>query len=338
MENTAFEGTGISKKWLVIILLGTLALAGICLLAIVLLSPDDGRNRSAAGSTPAKATLGEPLPTWEEVRSLPELRLSFEPTNSVNVPVKQELEVDIAKEDLEKIPQTIKVYEMLPMFQSEKELKKTAAAFGMSGEVEYMTLRKDSLSFWYQPFQDMLYVRDKKIAEFQEVPEVPSERECKEIAWKMAEEKGLLCPEAEIIATNQTDMASDSTGNKLVPLLRHVIIGRSLDGYDVRGPGMQLRIMLGDKGRLAYLYDCLRPLRLVGNYSIKPLEQALREAQVGTGSMNLQIDAHNPTVKNLDIFYYAQGPLREARALLPVYAFMGHDCCIYVPAFGERIE
>lgn len=57
----------------------------------------------------------------------------------------------------------------------------------------------------------------------------------------------------------------------------------------------------------------------------------------GAETMNLDPDRENPTVKNVSIFYYAEPSNRENRILLPVYAFMSGDCCIYAPAFGELV-
>lgn len=124
----------------------------------------------------------------------------------------------------------------------------------------------------------------------------------------------------------------------MVPDRRTVVIGRNVNGYDVRGPGMELRIILGNRGNLCYVDSNLRKLELCGTYKVKRLEQALDEARQGTGTMNLDPDRETPTVKNVSIFYYAEPSNRENRALLPVYAFMGGDCCIYVPAFGEPVR
>jgi hypothetical protein len=95
---------------------------------------------------------------------------------------------------------------------------------------------------------------------------------------------------------------------------------------------------IGDHGRLVYLSDNLRNLKLYGTYRMRPLEQALDEARRGAGTMNLQPKAENPTVKKLELLYYAETTNRDQRLLQPVYAFMGDDCCIYVPAFGEQVS
>jgi hypothetical protein len=305
------------------------------------LGPSSTKPDASGPATPS----GPKAPTWEEIANPPEPRLSFNPSGSyVNNPVKGELNVQIDPEDLKKIPETINVYKILPMFKSEEELKEMAARFGMYGECSEMAIEKGDKRIGYSWKMDCFYFNDDEEGSAPGAPiDVPSKEESKKIAWKIAQEKDLLCPEAEIIATNVTQGAGDATDNQLVPEQRTVVIGRNVDGYRVRGPGMELRIKLGNKGALCYVTDYLRKLELYGTYKIKPLEQALDEARKGIGSMNLMSNSkedtepENPTVKDMAIFYYAELSYRENRALIPVYAFMGGDCSICVPAFGERI-
>jgi hypothetical protein len=62
----------------------------------------------------------------------------------------------------------------------------------------------------------------------------------------------------------------------------------------------------------------------------------LAEAQAGTDSVNLQYDVENPTVDTVAIFYYSDSSVRKHGLLMPVYAFMSKNCCIYVPAVNPK--
>jgi hypothetical protein len=68
---------------------------------------------------------------------------------------------------------------------------------------------------------------------------------------------------------------------------------------------------IGDKGKLCSSDDNLRKLEPYGSFPVKPLEQALAEAQAGNDSLNLQYDTENPTVSALDIFYYSHDSDRK---------------------------
>lgn len=282
-------------------------------------------------------------------------RLSFDPSASnINIPVNGQLQVKIEPKDLENLPETIKVYEMMPLVTSEKELRVIADRLGMHGNSFSATSvserdNKRNLVYrelWYDSYEDTLNYFDN-VVNRQRVNSVPSKEKCKEIAWTIAEEKGLLCPEATIIAMNETSTSDRSADDSFFVVKRDIVIGRNIDGLEVRGPGCQLRMTLGADGKLISIFDCLRPLNPIGTYRLKPLQQALEEATKGQGTVNLQPDTLNPTVANLGIFYYAETssrtresdqPSQQNRALLPVYAFKSDDCCIYVPAFGDPID
>jgi hypothetical protein len=114
------------------------------------------------------------------------------------------------------------------------------------------------------------------------------------------------------------------------------VIGTSVDGYDIRGPGMQMRIRIGAEGKMTYMRTNLKRLELYGTYPLKPLAQALAEGQAGSDTLNLEPEVVNPTVTSMKILYNSHSSERSNELLLPVYAFMGPDCMIYVPAVNQQ--
>lgn len=343
MGNTAFEETGINKKWLFIILLGTLALAiGATVLIVTSSGKRSSQTRVTTPSTSPEAYQPKPAETidWQEVQAIPEPRLGLMPPLScANLPVQGELNVNIDPADISKLPESINVYEFVPFISSEEDFRAIADRFGMRGDLEapMISIQDGNKLLYYTIGEDSITYRDTGLEKDPMTPPtVPSDAECQKIAWKLAEKYGLLVPGAEIIEAGGS--TGGLAGDKAYIIKRSLVIGRSLDGYRVRGPGMQIFISIGDRGRLVYLSNNLRDLKLYGTYRLKPLEQALDEAKRGAGTMNLQAESVNPTVTKLEIVYYAETAEREQRLLQPVYAFMGDDCCIYVPAFGERIE
>jgi hypothetical protein len=331
--------------------LGLLLIVEICAFVLMMILVPDTRSgpvptvskKSAYKSSPFGVQSWDGVPTWKQIEQLPALRLSFDPSSSstVNLPAKGQITTQIDPNDISELPKTIDVYEMLPICRSEKEFAKKASRLGVSGnptDAQAMNIVNGKLSVSYNPLEDKLSYNDYKQMESHSLSDVPTKEQSKKIAWKWAKEKGLLVPGALITATNHGDVAGDDTSGVLVPETRDVVIGVSVGGYDVGGPGMSLRIKMGSKGKVETADDCLRRLKLIGTYKLKPLEQALDEAAKGQGTMNLQPETVNPTIKNVSIFYYAQPPSLENRVLLPVYAFMSNDCCIYVPAFGEPVS
>lgn len=254
--------------------------------------------------------------------------------NAVNIPVKGTLNPVINAADLARIPDSISVYQMLPVVNNEQDFRSYAQRFGISGVIQRNVIKTGEMSVSYITPLNTLEYRNDAHESSNGIQGVPGIQAARRLAWEFAQEKRLLSPSATIIASNQRFEVSPRTNNKTMVVNRDVVIGRSIEGYDVRGPGMQLRITLGNKGKVLRATNSLRPLKLYKRYKIKPLEQALKEAQIGQNTMNLQPEIESPKVTNVSIFYYAQ---YDSCTLIPVYAFMSGECCIYVPACGEQL-
>lgn len=340
----------ISTRNKLILAVATLSIMSVALV-LVFTTPWEGKE--TAGHSDAEVTPGPPVDhcpwtkpgsmkiDWDRIHAMSQydFRLNSD-SGLANIPVKGELRVEIDPADTQKIPETLKVYKIVPLVQSEDEFKQIAARFDLRGELKegYICISDGKRYISYDAEEDVLTYYDReRIKHSREVPNVPSKEECMEIAMEIARETGLLPPGAEVIATNsEQGTTSAETGNRMHVMMRGIVIGISIAGYDVRGLGMELRMELGAKGELCSLRNRLRKFEYYGTYPVKPIDQALQEARMGKDTLNLEPDRENPTVTDFDIHYYSDNSYRKNSLLLPVYAFMGSDCCIYVPAVNQN--
>ncbi|MBU4240663.1 MAG: hypothetical protein KKE43_04095, partial [Actinobacteria bacterium] len=72
-----------------------------------------------------------------------------------------------------------------------------------------------------------------------------------------------------------------------------------------------------------------------GEYDSKSVEEAIKDAQSGKGTMNLYSDIENPEVTRVELIYYADPAEMENKYLIPAYSLTGPDTCIYVPAIKQ---
>lgn len=277
---------------------------------------------------------------WSKVNALPKCVLELNSQmKEANLPVNGTLQVSLKPSSLENLPRTLMVYKLVPLVTSAEQFKGIAAKFGIRGPMTegYIQVRQGSRSITYDPENGELSYIDYDLERKQyDKPEVPSKEECAAIALRIAKSRGLLPEGSRVIATNVTSGTIGLSRNHSWEgvVNRTIVIGCDLVGgnYPTRGSGMQLRMTIGNKGELIDLTDNLRALTPYGEFPSKPIEQALSEAQAGKDTLNLESAVENPTVSDVAIFYYADASDREHGLLLPVYAFMSGNCCIYVPA------
>jgi hypothetical protein len=292
-----------------------------------------GGNKDSTGSQQELPPPLEEFPTFEA----PEPQFGFHSTSAYNnLPVKGNLQVNIEVKDYPDNLETLNVYEIVPPVQDEEDFREFAAKFRLTGDIRGgergVSMREGSCVVKYFASEEALEFWDEELTKYPtEMPDVPSEDECKEIAWDMAEELNLLTPEAEIVATSAGGGTIHEEGDIDTIFYRDIVISRNLDGFRLRGPGMQLRLTIGDGGRLERLRDNLREIKLYGTYPIRPLEEAIQDAQQGINTINLEYEVENPRVNCASILYYADISCPENRLLFPVYSLVG-DTCIYVPA------
>lgn len=103
-------------------------------------------------------------------------------------------------------------------------------------------------------------------------------------------------------------------------------------GCDIVGPGMATRVTIGEGGEMLEVSSSMNDMVPMGSFPVKTLEEATRDAQQGTGSMNLHPEVVDPVVTEVGIVYYADPATESNKVLQPVYVFRGPDTCIYVPA------
>lgn len=277
---------------------------------------------------------------WESIRSMSEYPFSLFPDGkSVDAPVRGQLQVKLDTGLSERLPATLRVYKLIPLVESEKDFRDIASQIGLDGEWRegYICIKNESESLTYNPERDTLEYQDIQLSRYpSHIPRVPSKEKCTEIATAYARKAALLPAGARAVATNEMRGTNPDTGSKTHVIKRAVVFGMEIDGYKVRGTGMGLRVYVGDRGKICSFSNNLRKLAAIGDFPVKPIEQALAEAQSGKGVISLENEIENPSVTDLDILYYCDDSNRKASLLMPVYAFIGPDCCIYVPAVNRE--
>lgn len=238
------------------------------------------------------------------------------------------------------IPKTMNVYECSFPLDTPEKVKEMAARFGLNGEVEVMS--GSSPSFYRVRQGEQLFVADLEMERFyysdQSVgkippptpPVIPTEEEAKEMARRDLERLGLMPPDAFVAG-----IGGESAGNKdyTAPSSIEVIFSRRLDGYEVHGPGMAIRVEYGDGKKLKSVRSSMRDLKLVGSYKVISVDEALKRAEAGKETINLYSNVKNPTVTSVIVLYYADNVSsnNHYKYLKPMYGFTGPDACIYVP-------
>jgi hypothetical protein len=331
------------KKTL-IVAISVVALLAVGMIVVLVHPWRTERSRSAFNTTVGPwMKPGSTQIDWVRINGLSkyDFALNSESGNA-NKPVKGQLQVHFDTGALDKLPKSLTVYKSLPLVESEKQFKEIAARFGLHGELRRgnVLIENGDTGLYYDPEQDQLSYLDNEASRIPtQVPHVPSLAVCEQIATTYAKRMGLLPPGAHAIAqSEETGTLRKLTGNQDHVFKRTIVFGEDskVNGYIVRGSGMQLRIAIGDKGAVCSMEDNLRSLETFGTYPLKPIDQALAEAQAGKDTVNLQANVENPTVNAVDIFYYCDTSDRTHGLLMPVYAFMSDNCCIYVPAVNEK--
>ncbi|MBU1670275.1 MAG: hypothetical protein KJ993_04180 [Actinobacteria bacterium] len=318
-----------TRKWVIVCALAILVLAGSGIAAFLLLR--NGGNEPPPFERkikPAKEFVLPPLPE-------PKLGLDI-PAGQENRSVIGDFQFRIDPSDYPVVPETLNVYEYVRAIETEEQFRSMAAKFGVQGIMEksgnFYVIHDGDKKFRYWFTEERVMYSDEEVQRRPtEKPDIPSQEQCRTIAWNLMEKMGLLPPEAEIIGEATDGGSLRAKGLDDVIFERSVEIGRRLDGYPIRGPGMEMWVSLGDKGELASFDSSIRPLKLFGTYKVKSVEEALEDARKGNGTMNLDPDIPNPTVNKISIMYYADPSDPENRLLQPVYSIVG-QCCIYVPA------
>jgi hypothetical protein len=329
------------KKLLVLLVAALIIFSGLALVSVLFWGRTEERSdrRTASMNQQGKGS----KVNWNQINSIAKCDFSLNAEgDSANRPVRGQLVVRISPAQLQHFPETLDVYRIVPLVESDKQFRDLANRFGLRGEfsIGSVGVKAGTRSLTYDPNLDQLvYIDDNATKYPTHIPNVPSVSRCKQIAMNIASEKGLLPTGARVVATSEeTGTISHLTGNEEHLISRTVVVAQDfkISGYQVRGTGMQMRLTLGDGGVLCYLIDSLRPLKVYGTYPLKPIDQALAEAQAGKDTVNLQANIENPTVNAVDIFYYCDTSDRTHGLLMPVYAFMSDNCCIYVPAVNEK--
>ena len=271
------------------------------------------------------------------------------PAEAANKPVKGELKVEVEKENLPEVPEKLNVYKLEQIAKNRKEIQELAGKFGITEELKLRkfgdgkpddydsyAIRQGDLGFKYFIHTGMIDFKNRS-KYGQENPDIPSKDECIPIATEHLKRLGLLPEEAYISGTGGGQIREAERDGKPVAFYLHrtITFSRKIDGREIKGPGMFIDVSLGTAGELVGILSTMRNVVPDREYESKSVEEAIKDAQRGKGTMNLYSDIENPEVTRVELIYYADPAEKENKYLIPVYSLTGPDTCIYVPAIKQ---
>ncbi len=167
-------------------------------------------------------------------------------------------------------------------------------------------------------------------------PDLPSEAEALDLAVRFLREADLLPADArtgrdQVRFARTTATERDTReGRDLRQIATNIEVrfSRTLDGYEVRGPGAKLYVTFGDWGRIVGLTQVWRAIeRADASLPALQPEEAVRLLQDGAGVIDADPDCAQAEVSRMEIVYWMQGPKDEQRSALPAYRLEGlcHD-------------
>lgn len=271
-------------------------------------------------------------------------------------PVKGKLSLNVKEENLPEIPDEMLVYKFDKIAKNEEQIKELAAKFGLTGELKKdFAKREDPAGLkkhdhyyvkegeigtgrhmqYFINTGNYLYIHEAKYGH--ENHNLPTTDECRSIALETLENLGLLPDDAFVAGTGGilTSTGPQGEPGRVYFDHRDVMISRRAGGYPIAGPGMEIVVSLGTNGELVGIDSMMRELVPYKGYKVKSVEQAVKDAEKGSGTMNLHPEVEDPEVTKVEIIYYADPAKPENKYLQPVYCFTGPETCIYVPAIKQ---
>ncbi len=165
--------------------------------------------------------------------------------------------------------------------------------------------------------------------------EIPSDSECLVLAEKELARVGL--GDRDLRALKVT--VSESDGGPVAKLVTFVA---TMDAFDVGGAS-RIAVGIGQGGQVVGLFNAARHATPVGQYPLRPPQEALEEILQGT-AYHTDAPAETTTLmlNQLRLIYYEPGDLGQ-EFLQPVYLFSGsattpegeQEANIYVPALRQ---
>ncbi len=261
-----------------------------------------------------------------------------------NKPVKGKIVLRVDEESMPILPKTVNVYRLRFPLTTVPKMEECARKFGIdtsmqfyvqiTGSKKYFAV-KDELRFDCDPPCQEYRFRDKAFEGLAKV--TYSDQEIAGIALEKLFALGLL-PEdgGQVTKVGGERVWRTEDGQEVSYYVsRRATVSRTLDGGIVIGPGMELTATFGEGGKLVELHSTMREPVIAGKYPVKSVEEAVRDAQEGKGTMNLHPEVQNPVVSLVKLIYYAD-PANDTNDILqPVYMLSGPDTCIYIPAVRQ---
>jgi hypothetical protein len=244
-----------------------------------------------------------------------------------------------------RVPETLSSYRLEPVAVDEAYVRRTASAFGLELTAEAALggrweiteagsdpSRKRSLTV-YEASGGLTYkLPGVLFAPLATQPELPSEAVALALAVRFLRETDLLPADArtdlEHVRFSPTTLTERDTreGRDLRQIVTNldVRLTRTLDGYEVRGPGAKLYVTFGDRGQIVGVTKVWRTIQRAEESlpTLQP-EEAIRLLQNGAGVMDASFACAQADVSRMEIVYWMLGPKDEQRSVLPVYRLEG---------------
>jgi hypothetical protein len=163
-------------------------------------------------------------------------------------------------------------------------------------------------------------------------PDLPSEAEALDLAVRFLREADLLPADARTgrdqVRFSRTTATERDTreGRDLRQIVTNIEVRfpRTLDGYEVRGPGAKLYVTFGEQGRIVGVTKVWRAIEKADASlpAIQP-EEAIRLLQDGTGVIDADLACAQAEISRMEVVYWMMGPKDEQRSVLPAYRLEG---------------
>jgi len=247
--------------------------------------------------------------------------------------------------ELPSVPASLSSYRLKPAEVNEDYARKIASALGMR-----FTTRAPQGGKWkvaeagtepsldrsltvYEGSGAFTYTLDNLIfVPAATQPVLPSEAEAHDLAVRFLREAGLLPADARIgldqVRFSRPTLIERDTreGRDLSQIVTNLEVRfvRTLDSYEVRGPGAKLYVIFGKGSRIVGVTQVWRAIERAdaSHPAIRP-EEAIQLLQEGEGVIDADPACVQAEISAMEVVYWMEGPKAEQRSVLPVYSLEG---------------
>jgi hypothetical protein len=251
----------------------------------------------------------------------------------------------IVVRELPSVPASLSSYRLEPAEVNEAYVRRIASALGMQltagaaqggrwsvSEAGREPSEKRRLTV-FEASGALTYMLPELIfAPAETQPALPSEAEALDLAVRFLREADLLPADARTgidqVRFSRTTATERDTqeGRDLRQIVTNIEVRfpRTLDGYEVRGPGAKLYVAFGEKGRIVGVTKVWRASEKADASlpAIQP-EEAIRLLQDGAGVIDADPACAQAEISRMEVVYWMMGPKDEQRSVLPAYRLEG---------------